>query len=130
MGNLEARGFRELEAKLDRLPATMAREYLVDAVQAGAAQIRYEAARRAPQDSGELAASIAIRMTKQRSTGGDPRAEIGPDRANAAKGRFQEHGTAHHAAQPFLRPALDARGDDAIEIMRSVLASRLEGEAG
>jgi HK97 gp10 family phage protein len=123
--NIEAKGFAELDRLLQRLPDEVAREHLTDAVEAGANFIKVEAARRAPRDEGDLAASITVHMTKQRNTGGDPRAEIGPSKKEQHVGRFQEFGTAHHAAHPFLRPALDSRAQDALNVTADVLRERL-----
>ena len=123
--NVEAKGFTELDRLLLQLPDDMAREYLADAVQSGGAQIADEARRRAPRDEGDLAASITVQVTRQRNTGGDPRAEIGPSKKEQHVGRFQEFGTAHNAAQPFLRPALDTRAQDAVDIMAAVLREKL-----
>lgn len=39
---------------------------------------------------------------------------------------FQEFGTAHHAAQPFLRPAADEQHDKAVAIIGEVLAAEIE----
>lgn len=120
-----ASGFKELDALLQKLPGQVAREHLTDAVRGGAGFIAEEARRRAPRDTGDLAASIAIRMTRQRNTGGDPRAEIGPSKQQQHVGMFQELGTARHPAQPFLRPALDASGQTAVDVAGSVLRERL-----
>lgn len=123
---IQLSGFRELDAVLRRLPEDMHREYLEDAVRAGGAILRYEAALRAPKESGDLAESITLRVTRQRNTGGDPRAEIGPSKKEQHVGRFQEFGTARHGAQPFLRPALDAKGQEAATIMGESLRRSME----
>jgi len=40
-------------------------------------------------------------------------------------GRFQETGTVHHAAQPFLTPAANRTVDHAAEIMAPIVAAEL-----
>lgn len=123
---MQLSGFRELEDRLRRLPEDMAREYLEDGVQAGAAILRYEAYLRAPKESGDMAESITTRVTRQRNTGGDPRAEIGPSKKEQHVGRFQEFGTRRHPAHPFLRPALDAKGQEAIRIVGESVGRKLD----
>lgn len=124
--NVEAKGFAELDRMLQQLPDDMARIYLVDAVRAGGELIAEEAARRAPRDTGDLAASITVKVNKNVKSNGDPEAQIGPSKKEQRVGRYQELGTSHNPAQPFLRPALDTRGQDAIEAMRDVLKQHLD----
>jgi HK97 gp10 family phage protein len=42
--------------------------------------------------------------------------------------KFQEFGTAHNAAQPFMRPAFNAHKEKAVEAVRVYLAARIEKE--
>lgn len=42
---------------------------------------------------------------------------------------FQEFGTAHHAAQPFMRPAFETKKVDAAEKIKSNLSNRINKEA-
>jgi HK97 gp10 family phage protein len=123
--NVDAKGFAELDRKLAQLPAEIAFGPLSDAVQAGAKFIEDEARRRAPRDKGDLAKSIGTQMGR-RGRSGDPEAKIGPNRREQKVGRFQEFGTAHNAAQPFLRPALDSRAQTALDVMRKSLAIALD----
>lgn len=122
-------GFRELEDRLRRLPETVQRDYMNDAVAAGGELVLAEAVLRAPVEFGDLVESLMLRVTRQRNTGGDPRAEVGPSKEEQHVGRFQEFGTAHHGAQPFLRPALETRGREAIQVIGDVLRDRLERDA-
>lgn len=127
---IQLSGFRELEDALRRLPAEVQRDYMNEAVQAGGEVILGEALRRVPVDEGDLSDSLMLRITRQRSTGGDPRAEVGPSKDEQHIGRFQEFGTAHHPAHPFLRPALEGRGVEAIRVVGDVLRARFAREAG
>jgi HK97 gp10 family phage protein len=128
---IQLSGFRELEAAMRRLPEVVQRDYMNDAVEQGAQVILADAVLRAPVEFGDLVESLMLRITRQRNTGGDPRAEVGPSKEEQHVGRFQEFGTAHHAAHPFLRPALESRGAEAIRIVGDVLRDRLErGVAG
>lgn len=122
---VEVSGFKELEAQLRKLPEDLQREALEDAVRDGAAVVRYEAMRLVPVRTGKLKRSLTIRVTKQRNTGGDPRGEVGPSKQEQHIGRFQEFGTAHHAAQPFLRPAIETRAQEVIQLMGDVIRNFL-----
>jgi HK97 gp10 family phage protein len=51
---------------------------------------------------------------------------VGPSR-RAFYGGFQEFGTAHHAAQPFARPAFDAVAPESLRILSAVMWRELAG---
>lgn len=71
--------------------------------------IQEDASQRAPRKTGFLAGHIEREM--------DPKMlaiRVGPSK-DAWYGKFPELGTKHQAAQPFLRPAMDARRKDARE---------------
>lgn len=73
--------------------------------------IREAAAAKAPRRTGFLADEIVV--GEPVTDGGRVSVAVGPSE-DAFYGIFQEVGTAHHAAQPFLRPAIDENGDRAI----------------
>lgn len=66
----------------------------------------------APRRTGQLSSTIAEEVVERRP--GRVVQGLGPDR-KAFYGFFQEFGTAHHAAQPFLLPALKKGEPRAIE---------------
>lgn len=78
---------------------------------AAAGVIREAAAAKAPQRYGKLSDEMMVGEPKV--NGWKVTVGVGPSK-NAFYGRFQEFGTTHHAAQPFLRPAVDENGDQAI----------------
>ncbi len=51
--------------------------------------------------------------------------EVGPSGA-AWYGRLVETGTKHASAHPFMRPAVDAKGTEAIDTFAATLASKLD----
>ena len=55
-------------------------------------------------------------------------AHVGPTK-RAGQGMLQEFGTAHHAAQPFMRPTWDAYGAEAGVVMRDALANEIDKAA-
>lgn len=62
-----------------------------------------------------------------RAAGGRGRAvitRVGPTKA-AFYGLFQEFGTAHHAARPFMRPTWDALKNSMLDTMKEALASEI-----
>ncbi|MGE3487912.1 MAG: HK97-gp10 family putative phage morphogenesis protein [Nitrospira sp.] len=84
---------------------------LVGVTMAAAMVIREAAAAKAPRRYGTLSDEMMIGEPK--IDGWKVTVGVGPSK-NAFYGRFQEFGTGHHAAQPFLRPAVDENGDRAI----------------
>ena len=82
---------------------------------AGGRVISYEAERLAPTDTGRAAKTIRARLYS--SAPGVAIITVGP----SSRGYYlyyQEKGTRHHPAQPFLRPAFDAKQVEAIKAMR------------
>lgn len=118
-------GVEDLARVYASLPDAIEIRVLEDAARAGAQVIADGAAVRAPRATGELAGSMVVE-TELMSHG--VVAKIGPT-ADAFHGLFQELGTPHHAAQPFLRPALDEDGPRAIAVMTQAMVIGTEREA-
>lgn len=95
-------GTAEVLANLDRYEKRLMNTHLMEAYMDGAELVRADAQARAPRgETGRLAdRMVAEKDTRRR------RAVVGPHK-DAFYGIFQERGTSRHAAQPFLRPALD-----------------------
>lgn len=74
-------------------------------VEAAAEPIHEGSQERAPRRSSQLAEEMVEEIVEREP--GRLVMGVGPDRMSFY-GRFQEFGTAHHAAHPFLRPALAA----------------------
>lgn len=102
-----------------------ARSSLPRAAAAGAKVIKEEVKRRAPRDQGDLADSVEDEALE----GGNGRAEhvvlVGE-----FYGVFQEYGTKKMAAQPFFRPAIDAKKQEAAETMRRHILGAIQAEMG
>jgi HK97 gp10 family phage protein len=103
-------GVKALIRKFESLEESVAGQTLEQAAMAGAEVVRQEASRRAPRRTGMLAGHIVAELKE----GSAERVSvaIGPDK-DAFYGMFQELGTVHHPAQPFLRPALDEKANEA-----------------
>lgn len=103
-------GDKELTAKLKRLSAEARGDLLMEAALEGAKPIVDAASANAPRRTGRLASEIvAVEGPKH---GARAEAHIGPEK-DAYWGLFNELGTVNMAAQPFLRPALDEKKDEA-----------------
>jgi HK97 gp10 family phage protein len=87
-------------------------------------------ARRAPSptypDIGHLADNIVVKVSITKKRGAV--AKIGPDKAHWY-GAFQEFGTPFVPAAPFIRPALDNKGNEAVTILADELGTGIEREA-
>ena len=138
---LHVAGLRELQDKLRTLAPNIARNGLRAAVSSGAALIRNEARLKAPKDTGEMARDIQIKRERDST---DFRAlysvfvRSGKKSRLSGKGRnvgkdsyywrFVEFGTCKMAAKPFMRPAFEAKKEEAVLAIRDKLAARIAEE--
>ena len=118
-------GFDELDAALAKLPDMLQVELLGLAVAAGAEVLRDGAERRAPRLTGDLAEGMTYQLTAHRD---GVTASIGPDK-DSFYGLFQEFGTSHQPARPFLRPTVDEDGARAVSAIAQKLKEGLERKA-
>ena len=112
----------ELRRQFSALSDKLQRRALRSAWRKGARPIANEAKRLAPVDPSSrnpkhLRDAIRVRVSVRRKR---VEARIGFLQDNFY-GRFQEDGTAFHAAQPFLRPAIDTKADEALNKIASSL---------
>lgn len=130
-------GVEELRGALRQLEADTQGRVLRVAVQEGAEIVRTVASQLAPRSEdgsrgnppGFLAANIA---TERQWTRTQDQAVVHVGMRKAAfYGHFQETGTIHEPAQPFLRPALDLTMNDVVsrimEILRISVLGRIRG---
>lgn len=142
-------GGRELDALLKQLPQEIEAKIMRNGLAAGANIIRDEARQLAPKKSGELAAGI---KTTRGTSEGYVYAKVRLTGKHAYLGRFMEYGVAAHqiwakskdslvingvpigkrvwhpgfAPKPFMRPALDARAEQAVQAVGDYLAANLK----
>src|SRR5262245_52163753 len=118
-----------MEALLSRLgeieSLVTQKKILSKALREGSILIQEEAEHRAPVETGRLAASMMTTITEATAT--EAIAKIGPSR-KGFYGSFNELGTAHQPAKPFLRPAYDAKIDEALAVIGYFLAKGIENE--
>lgn len=141
------KGGAELQKFLDTLPVKVERNIMRSALRAGAKPIAEEARSLVPIDSGELRDSIRV---STRSRRGVVSASVKAGNKKAWYWRFVEFGTAAHEikpknakslfiaglfkklvshpgakAKPFMRPALDAKANEAIVAVGEQIKKRL-----
>lgn len=122
-------GARELEKLLKELGSQLASKVGDQAVRAAARIVADEARRLVPVRTGDLRDSIAVKI-ERRSKGADERvAIVGQKRPGSSLAHLTEFGTSKAPAQPFMRPALDAKADEALNEMGKVLGRGIEREA-
>ena len=143
------KGGQELFAMLQTLPVKLEKNILRGAMRAGAKVIATEAKNNAPVKSGELLGSIKI-GTKSKK--GQVIASVKVGNKKVWYSHFIEFGTAAHTitakkgalsfggfvgksvehtgirAKPFMRPALDAKSNQAIQEAGNYIAKRLTKE--
>lgn len=83
---------------------------------------------RAMRETGDRAIAAAAARAANRSAGGAGRSavcHVGPTK-RVGQGILQEFGTAHHAPQPFMRPAWDGKGREAPAVIRDALKEGID----
>ena len=113
-------GMKEMNDNFNKLTFGLQRKVLMTATRDGAEIIADAAGERAPRLTGELSEGMTFRVYE--SSAAEVTARIGPDK-RTPYGRFPEFGTIHAKADPYLRPALDEKGDEAMaKIGESIMA--------
>ena len=146
---MEIEGLKELDALLRKLPERVAGNALAAAVASGARVIRDDAIARAPVDTGAMQAQIYTKRVRASNAfertsivgvrGGKAKyannkrnrqqGRAGKEYANGGKTyywRFVEFGTSKMAAHPFLRPAFDAKQNEAVKAITERLDERIQ----
>lgn len=109
-------GTEELLQNLDRYEKRIVNKHLREGYEAAGEIVRSDAEGRAPVLTGHLEGSMLLTWVPGRRY-----VKVGPA-ADAYYGEFQEFGTSRHAAQPFLRPALDSRKHQAFDAIAGELS--------
>ena len=123
-----------LSALADEFSVRNARNVMRGALDDGGKLIAETAASMAPDNPStggvsDLKTNIVVSGTLSKSQRGEKGSAIeryvGPS-TKAFHGMFQEFGTAHHAAHPFLRPALDSKVRSVLDLIIQRTKERLE----
>ncbi|MEN4605996.1 HK97-gp10 family putative phage morphogenesis protein [Pantoea agglomerans] len=128
---LDFSGLLDISGDLDALSKAENGRVLRNATRSAAAVIKDEAVRRAPKRTGQLAKNIVVLTQRTRNgdissgvhirgrnprTGNSDNKMKTKDSRNAFYWRFVELGTSDMAAIPFIRPAYDARQEEAVKV--------------
>lgn len=115
-----------MDELLARLKMTTLNVNLVEneALIAGADIIRDEIEARAPVKSGTLKNNIVTSGIRQ-DWNGVKHIKVGPD-LDAFWGRFQEFGTVHQKARPFVEPAFLSKRKEALAVMKEAIKEAVE----
>jgi len=143
----EVKGLKELAKRANRLDAALRRKVYNQAMKAGGATIKARANSLVPVKTGTTRKSLVVRSSTKAAKGlygvkitvrgpalasqrvahrrGQKGKEYHPDAVERYY-RFQELGTKHHRAQPFLKPGLESAAPAALEAVKTTLAAGIE----
>jgi HK97 gp10 family phage protein len=107
-------GFQELEEQLKTLGPKLARKAAGPALKKAGQHIVDYAKTLAPVDTGRLEDSIVIQLTPTRGKTDNVQAVIGFKKPRSRIAHLLEYGTSKQPPQPFMRPAIDAKGEGVI----------------
>ena len=117
-------GLDELDAVLRDLPIVMQKRVENPAVRAAAMIVKKEAEENAPVDTGQLKDNLMVKKV----SGVDGQYLLGVRRPVSRRFHLTEFGTVYATAQPFVRPAIDTVGQQAISVMVQKLHAGLMRE--
>lgn len=126
---MKVQGVDNLEKALQKLPRKIRMRYLRKALRAGGRPIVREARLRVPKRTRNLYRSIGTVVKKER---GELRAYVGTRRGGKRYDGWYGHlvefghgGPKAARPHPFLRPAFEAKGKEAVDAMAQVLGEAL-----
>lgn len=137
----QVKGLKELNKILEQLPIKLQKRAVRKALRAGSRPIIQKARSLAPVDTGALKKSIIYAQRRDPTRGaigflkssvaGKGKQNTGSEkkRVPSKYAHLVEFGTSRAPAQPFMRPALDSAGNDAIKKITEVLIKEVEIEA-
>lgn len=136
--SIKVEGLKELERKLLGMSPKLAKNGLRSAVAAGSRVIMAEAKKNVPVDTGTLRRAIFMKQIREASSNSKQTYFVGVRKGKGERKKnrdgwyfhFVEFGTVKMPAQPFLRPAFEAKKTDAVEVIKRRLAERVAKIAG
>lgn len=139
MADVKVRGIDEILKKLHALPTRIQKNVVTGAIRASASAISKEAKLNVHKDEGDLKKAISVvkRKTKDKSLiyfSVVPKSKA-MHKLQDAKGEkhynyggLVEFGSSKMAAKPYLRPAFEKKGAEAIEIAKKYMSKRIDKE--
>lgn len=103
-------GLDELNSQLKKLTESLNPDDVEPILFEGAEILAGEMQLRVRRKSGLLASAIGAKKLKRKNNNPAP-AIAAVDRRKAPHAHLIERGTSHHPAYPFVRPAVDTKGD-------------------
>lgn len=130
MIGVKVTGGAALGRALAQLTERMGKKTLRNALMTGGEIIRKSASRHAPHAPGapDLRENIGINPVKRLPQDAQAAVVVGPTKG-FGYGLPQELGTRRHPAHPFMRPAFDGEGQNALGAIRQELQRELLGSA-
>jgi HK97 gp10 family phage protein len=125
--DLTFEGGAELGRALGSLSQRVSRGIQREALKDAAEPMRKEMSMLAPVEAGKPDLRDTMTISNARGTDAQEVAvAVGPSKAGFY-GSFQEFGTSRHGAQPFARPAFDAKAPQALTVLGRALWTALAG---
>lgn len=122
-------GIEDIDKILTDITPRHANNLMRATIHAVAGEIRDEAKKDAPKDSGTL--KKAIKAKRRRGLPGKPVSEVRIEHGNDARHdafywRFLEYGTRKHSADPFIAPSIEKVRADMVNILKREFGTKLE----
>ncbi|HJK81933.1 MAG TPA: HK97 gp10 family phage protein [Methanocorpusculum sp.] len=114
-------GLQELNQEFNDLENALTQE-IITALMRGGMIIEADAQRRCPVDTERLRTSLTTDVEREGET--TFVLKVG---TNVEYASFVEYGTSRMAAQPFLRPAVDAKAKDVVDEIRESIREQING---
>ncbi len=148
MVDVKVNGMEELLKSLKKLPGNLQKNVLSGAIRAGAKLIADEARQNVPKDSEHLKKSILVRKRRSKNKdvlyftvapvtsvihqfqdiSGEKHYNYGNIVEEGRSAFSIEHGSSKMPAQPYMRPAFESKGKEAINATRKYMEKRLPKE--
>jgi HK97 gp10 family phage protein len=125
---VKVEGLREIERAMKELGVQASNRIARSALNRSATPVVKRAKQLVPVDTGALRKAITKRLRRQRRGSDRQTILIGVERPRSRIAHLIEFGTAHQAAQPFLRPSLDESVSDVLRVQREAMAAGIERE--
>lgn len=130
---MRVHGLKEINAQLLKLQTALAAKVLAEAARKAFAPVLEDARAYVPRDTELLQESLRISVVKNGREYAvrvgiaiaTPKAKRKGVTRPRSRWHFIELGTAKHAAQPFLRPALDRNATKVVRLLRDSLAAEI-----
>lgn len=127
MADVSIRGLRELGVVLVQAPNKLQWQVLKESTSAMARVVADEAIQRAPVYTGKLSRNIVSK--RQRPTKDRELFKVAA-RKRVYYWKFQEFGSARNPAHPFLRPAVAAKANEAVNVFKQKFAAGVKRVLG